>query len=101
MELSKYMLMNTDLFPMDFLGIVVLHRSLHLIYGFASLIDSRNLVAAAPFLRLQVDSAIRFAAAWLVEQPHAFAMKILEGTPVRKMKAQTGELMTDRYLAGC
>jgi hypothetical protein len=89
---------NPQMFPVDLLAFGVLNRSLHLIFGFASLVESGNLIAAMPLLRLQLDTFIRFAAAWLVDSPQEFANKILGGEPVKKLKSRDKKPMTDRYL---
>jgi hypothetical protein len=100
LELGKYILTadKSNLYPLDFLAAAVLNRSLALIEGFCSLIEARNFTAAAPLLRLQLDNCLRFSAAWLVEQPHDFAMEVLRGKPVRKQRTRDGQLMTDHYL---
>ena len=98
--MGKYILTadSSALYPLDFLAAAVLNRSLALIEGFCLLIEADNLIAAAPLLRLQVDNCIRFSAAWLVEQPHEFAMEVLRGTPIRKLRDRSKQPMTDRYL---
>jgi len=97
LNIGMYM-MKGDFFPLDFLAIATLNRSLCLIAGFCTLIESKNMVAAAPLFRMQLDNCLRFSAAWLVEKPHDFALKVLEGVPIRKLKDHSGNLMTDKYL---
>jgi hypothetical protein len=48
-------------FP-DMYIIAAMKRSLCLLRGFADLVESRNYVAAAPLVRLQMDNALRVAA---------------------------------------
>jgi hypothetical protein len=86
------------LFALDMLAAAVIKRSLSLCAGFALLVRSSNYTSAAALLRLQLDSCLRFYAAFIVEKPHDFATQVLHGTPVRKLKDRTGNLMTDRYL---
>jgi hypothetical protein len=76
----------------------VVDRSLALLRGFCDLVEARNMIAAAPLIRCQLDNGLRFFASTLVEDPHDFAGNILKGIPVRKMKDRYGKLMTDRYL---
>jgi hypothetical protein len=97
LDISKYM-MKDVFFAMDFLAVATLNRSLCLIAGFCTLIESKNMVAAAPLFRMQLDNCLRFSAAWIVENPHHFATRILEGVPIRKMRDQAGNLMTDKHL---
>lgn len=85
---------------MDMLISATLNRSLCLIRGFCDLLGSMNFVAAVPLLRLQIDNCMRLAAAWFVDDPHHFALEILNGTPVRKQKDRSGKLMVDKYLLG-
>jgi GNAT superfamily N-acetyltransferase len=87
-----------NFFPMDLLAAATLNRSLCLIRGFADLMTSKNFVAAAPLIRMQIDNCLRFSAAWLVDNPHHFATEIIKGKQVRKMKDNKGKLMTDTYL---
>lgn len=100
LELSKYMLeaYERTLYPLDLLAIAAMNRSLNLLDGFCMLIESRNFIAAAPLVRLQVDTALRFSAAFLVEEPHNFALEVLKGTPIRKLRSHDNQRMTDRYL---
>lgn len=86
------------LYPVDLLVLSTLNRSLCLLKGFISLIEDKNFVAAAPLIRLQLDNSLRLSAGTLVDDPHQFAMKILEGVPVRKQQDRSRKLMTDRYL---
>jgi hypothetical protein len=97
LEMGKYMLKD-DFFPLDFLAVAALNRSLCLIQGFCSLLEARNMVAAAPLLRMQLDNCLRFSAAWLVQEPHQFAMAVLQGTPIRKLKDKDGKILHDKYL---
>jgi hypothetical protein len=97
LEIGKYMLKDA-LFPLDFLAVATLNRSLCLIRGFCSLLEAKNMVAAAPLLRMQLDNCLRFSAAWLVKDPHQFAFSVLQGTPIRKLKDQDGILLHDKYL---
>jgi hypothetical protein len=47
---------------------------------------------------LQLDTCLRFFAAFIVEHPHDFALSVLKGVAIRKLKDRSGNLMTDRYL---
>jgi hypothetical protein len=97
LDIFRYM-MKDAFFPVDFLAVATLNRSLCLIAGFCTLIESKNMVAAAPLFRMQLDNCLRFSAAWLVEKPHDFALRVLEGVPIRKLKDQAGNEMTDKHL---
>jgi hypothetical protein len=86
------------LYGLDLLAAAVLNRSIILIEGFCTLMEARNYLCAAPLVRLQLDSVLRFSGAALVDDPHEFALKILAGTAVRKIKDRHGNRMTDAYL---
>jgi hypothetical protein len=90
--------MEKVLYPLDFLAFAVLNRSLCLTSGFVTLIGANNLTAAAPLVRLQLDNALRFFASTLVDEPHAFAMKVLGGTRIDKLKDRSGQRLRDAYL---
>jgi hypothetical protein len=75
-----------------------LRRSYALTRGFFDLIGSRNFTASTPLIRLQLDNALRTAASAWCEDPQRFLDGLVEGTPIRRMKASDGEKMTDRYL---
>ena len=85
-------------YPVDLLANAVLHRSINLVHGYAALVEQRNFICAAPLLRLQIDNCLRFYAVFIVDKPHDFAMKILSGVQVGKMKDKAGSLMADAYL---
>ncbi|GIX50934.1 hypothetical protein [Sphaerotilus sulfidivorans] len=86
------------MFALDLLAAAVVKRSLSLCAGFTSLVRSSNYISAAALLRLQLDSCLRFYAAFIVDKPHEFASDVLHGTPVRKLKDRSGKFMTDRHL---
>jgi len=86
------------LYPLDLLAIAALNRSLALSSGFSAMIRARNFVCAAALLRLQLDTALRFAAAWMVSEPHDFAMSVMGGTSVRNLLDSDGKKMTDARL---
>ena len=89
---------NGAIYPLDFLAVAVLNRSLSLIEGFSDLVLRRNFISSVPLLRLQLDNCLRFSAAWIVDNPHDFAMKVLAGKHIKNMKDRNGQKMTDKYL---
>lgn len=86
------------IYPLDLLTTAVLHRSMSLISGFCAMIEAKNFICAAPLLRLQIDNLLRFYAAFLVSDPHEFAMEVFRGKHVRDLLDAQGRKMTDRYL---
>jgi len=86
------------IFGVDLVAWAVLNRSLSLIDGFSMMIESGNILCAGALLRLQLDSAMRLHACWLVEDPHALAKPLLAGEPLKSTKSKSGAPLTDRYL---
>ncbi len=89
---------NGKMFALDILASAVIKRSMSLCFGFSRLMRDKNYTCAAALLRLQLDSCLRFFAAFIVEHPHEFATKVLEGEPIKNLKDTKGCRMTDRYL---
>jgi len=67
-------------------------------YSLRLLIEGWNLLCARALLRMQIDTALRFSALWLVKAPHNVAREILRGGRLDKMKDRQGKRMTDAYL---
>lgn len=97
LDLGKKML-STYHFPLDFLASAVLDRSLHLIFGFTSLIRGENYITACHLVRCHLDNVLRFSAAWLVDDPHEFAWNIMSGKRIDKMKDKEGHYLIDSFL---
>lgn len=87
-----------DLYVFDLLAIAVLNRSMCILRAFCDLILAENFIVAAPLVRLQLDNCLRFSAGWLVDDPHQFALSVLEGKRIDRLRDRRGKLMTDRYL---
>lgn len=86
------------MFGVDLVVFAVLQRSLSLIDGFIALVEHRNVLCAAPLIRLQVDSVMRLYACWLVDDPHSIGLHLLDERPLRKLKSKDGHPLTDHYL---
>jgi hypothetical protein len=86
------------MYGMELLAAGALNRSKAHIAGFTQLVQAKNLICAGALLRLQLDTALRFHAAFLVEQPHEFAIAVLRGERVRDLKDRNGKKMTDGHL---
>jgi hypothetical protein len=86
------------LYPMDLLANGASNRTIAQSTCFRRMIEERNMICAGSLLRLQVDTALRFYAAYISENPHAFAHEVLKGTRVDKLKDRDGKLMRDAYL---
>ncbi|MBK7782849.1 MAG: hypothetical protein IPJ58_19130 [Ardenticatenia bacterium] len=84
-------------FP-DILVFTVLKRSMALHSGFRAMLLAENFACAAPLVRLELDTSLRMFAALLFGNVDNFVMRLAEGQHIRRMKDQTGRLMTDQYL---
>lgn len=96
-------ILNADeraFYPLDLLFMAAINRSRSHTGAFIDLIKTNNYLAAAPMIRMQVDSILRLSASRLVNDPHEFARQVLAGDPIRKMKDRHGNKMTDAYLLG-
>jgi len=100
LELGQRMLeaFGGTLYGMDLLAVGALNRSTAQISGFRHLVSVKNLICAGALLRLQLDTAMRFYAAWLVTDPHEFALAVLRGDKVRGITDRDGNKLTDTYL---
>ena len=97
-ELGRYVYESGPMYPLDLLATAALNRSLNLMNGFCALIEARNFLAAAPLIRIQLDSCLRFSAAWLVDDPHDFADKVLYDKRVNRLQDRDGNQLRDGYL---
>lgn len=89
---------NGAMYQMDLFSSAVVNRSLELSKGFESMIKGGLFLCAAPLLRLQLDNLLRYSALWLVENPDAVCLEVLGGKPIRKIKDENGNKMTDAHL---
>jgi hypothetical protein len=86
------------LLPLDLMASAAVKRTLAQAAGFRNMVESKNMICAGSILRLQLDTALRFFAAYLVCDPHGFAKDVMSGVHVRKLKDRNGKRMTDAYL---
>jgi hypothetical protein len=86
------------IYPFDLLAIGAIKRALSTAAGFKMLVKARNILCSRALLRMQIDTAIRFYSAFIVEDVHGYSMKVLSGTQIDHLKDKCGERMTDAYL---
>ncbi len=89
---------NAPMFGLDLLAYGAIKRNLSTTSAISQMVASWNMVSARSLLRVHIDTALRFSAAWFVEQPHDFALKVIEGHRIDKLKDQDGERFTDAHL---
>ncbi|MCX2740530.1 hypothetical protein [Pontibacter anaerobius] len=97
-EAAKEMVHDENMYPLDLLANAVLNRTLSTISGFVLLTRANNFNCAAHLIRLHLDNLLRFSAAWIVDNPHDFAMKVLSGEQINHLKDISGNKMHDGYL---
>jgi hypothetical protein len=86
-------------FTYDIFLIAILNRCVNLNRGFTNLMRDHNFIAAAPLVRVNLDSLLRIYASELsgmnVDQ---FAQLVIDGTPIRSIKTTDGKKMFDNLL---
>ena len=86
-------------YPLDEFALGAIKRTFSQLSAFRTLIESGNLMCARAILRMQLDTAMRFAAAHLAHDPHDFAIQVMRGKSINQIKSASGDKITDRYLA--
>lgn len=89
---------GADMYTLDFLVIGAVKRYLNNSAAFCLMIETRNMSCARALLRMHIDTALRFSAAWLVDDPQAFASKVLGGERIDKLKDKNGGKLSDAHL---
>lgn len=82
---------GNGLYPIDFYVSGIVTRSLSLIYGFETLIESKNYLSAAHLVRTLLDNYLRLSALWLVTEPHKVATQVWEGSSLNKISDRDGK----------
>lgn len=86
---------NKNIYHFDIFIHAIFNRSLSIIFDYTSLIRQQNFIAAAPLIRLHIDTLLRLSASGYVNDPHDFAMQVMDGKRINKMKDISGAFMTD------
>ena len=73
-------------------------RTLSLVRGYRTLMESGNYYAALPLIRLVLDSGLRFASLWFVGDRRAFFEHINNGGEIRSYKDDRDKKLTDAQL---
>ena len=99
-ELAKASLLTPPgFYTFDIFVNGLLNRSVNLMRGFITLMRDKNFIAAAPLVRLHLDSLLRLYAPQLISYNiDDFALKVIGGTPIRKLKDKDNQSMTDARL---
>jgi len=89
---------NGAVYDVDMFTIGAVKRAVSLAKGFEVLVYAWNLMCARALLRMQIDTAIRFSALRLVDNPNSFAKEVFSGKQINKLKDRDGTRMTDARL---
>jgi hypothetical protein len=84
--------------PIEILIATAIQRSRHLVEAYVQLAQSRNLTAASALIRMQLDSAMRVNACFLVSDPMELWEVLKSGETWNKVKSNDGRPLTDVYL---
>lgn len=78
---------SNEMFPFDLLIIAALNRTVNTNKAFVSLVKDNNFISAIPLIRINLDTLLRLYASNISEfDRNGYALKILSGMEVRKMK---------------
>jgi hypothetical protein len=91
---------DNDIYTTDLWFDAAINRSLHLIEGFATMVEIRNAYCALALVRLQIDTATRLFAISRVANPDDFICRVLDGEQVNRLHDRDGKPMTDNNLVG-
>ena len=98
--LGKESALTHGLYTYDLFCMAILNRSVNILRGYTLLVRDKNFIAAAPLVRVHLDSLLRLYASTLVSYNiDDFALKILAGKQISNLKDRDGNKMRDGYLA--
>jgi hypothetical protein len=86
------------MFSAHSVALAAIQRSLALIDGFGLMVEQRNVLCAAPLVRMQIDSVMRLFACQLVDEPNVVFNHLLEDKPLHRLKSRDGNDLRDAYL---
>lgn len=91
-------IIGQSLLKEDFFFCAATDRCMHLIDGFSSMLQERNLTCAGALLRLQLDNCMRTYAAFIAADKDAVIDCVISGSRIDKQKSNDGNLLKDVYL---
>jgi len=89
---------GAPMFLMDHLAFGAAKRAISTASAFRLMIESRNMTCARSLLRIHIDTALRFSAAWMVDDSNGFAKRVLQNERIDRMKDKHGNRLSDAYL---
>jgi hypothetical protein len=98
-EFGKKLVETHALYTFDIFCTATLNRSINILRGYISLMRDNNFIAAAPLVRVHLDSLLRFYSTFLVDEDiDKYALRIIGGEQINKIKDRKGKLMRDSHL---
>ncbi len=96
----QYSKMTSEFEHFDLLLFSSLNRTVNINRAFSDLMRNNNFIAAAPLVRINLDTLLRLYAARISEfNINQFALEVRKGKHIRNMKAfNSKEKLTDTYL---
>ena len=90
---------NQARYVIDSLAFAVINRTIQFTDAYVTLAHANNYIAAIPFIRMQLDNALRFFAVMQVTDANDFFFYFMDGKPVNRYKSHAGDKLSDNYLA--
>jgi hypothetical protein len=84
--------------PTDFVLLAVAQRAVSLLASFDLLVRADQPRIAATFVRMQLDSAVRFNAYWLLDDPNEMVEQLLKDQRFSWLKSKDKKPLQDWYL---
>lgn len=78
--------------------LAVLNRSMSIIEGYLTLLETKNFISISPLIRIHLDSLIRFNALLISDSANETAKLISKGKKIFEIKDREGKPMNDGYL---
>ncbi len=99
-KLGKWMLeAHPNLNSFDLLCTAILNRTVNFHKTYISLLKDKNFIAAAPLVRVHMDSLLRLYATRLTNyNVDDFSNKVLGGEKIKNFKDKNGKNLSDNYL---
>ncbi len=101
-KLGKWMLeAHSNLYPYDLFCTAILNRTVNFHKAYISMLKDNNFIAAAPLVRIHMDSLLRLFASRLIDyNVDEFANKVLNGIRIKDLTDRNKKKMFDGHLVG-
>ncbi|SCX32449.1 hypothetical protein DSM25558_5467 [Agrobacterium sp. DSM 25558] len=89
---------GTTIPDIEWYALGAIKKAASLSHAFCTLVRAKNTLSAAALVRLQLDTAMRMFGLTLVEDVEAAGIWLMDDNIYRKLKARTGEPLSDAFL---